>query len=154
MITDEQAGQAREQIAFFLTDCKATLRELLPRMESHIDWDFFDGQTFRELMEAWEEFDAVWNENWPHYQARIFETSKRALEEAGLFSKQLIAKINIYKRLKEKALGQIEKSKPHFKRIFAALIAAINNALQSIQAATGIGEALREIKDLMQNMMA
>lgn len=78
---------------------------------------------------------------------KLREAPADNLREAGLFGSQLELKLAVVDRFK-KAFKRLP-----WKPILKKLIDAIDSVLDSIVAAVGIGEALKELKDILRRLL-
>jgi hypothetical protein len=89
-----------------------------------------------------------------HPEALIFETPKENFQRAGLYGAQL----NIKERQVQEANSQVQESlsllqstRGFFRSPFKKWIDRINNFLGSLASATGVSEALKELKDCLRD---
>lgn len=85
-------------------------------------------------------------------KASIYETPKEKFQTAGLYGAQL----NIKERQFYEANAQVRKSlsqgtRSFFRNPFKKWIERVNKFLASLVAATGFGEALKELKDCLRD---
>ena len=97
------------------------------------------------LREAWNEFEE--NFNMEEAIGKINAVSEDRLIAFGLFGAQLELKLSIRDRLRDlwERIGGFDALKK--------LIDAIDTTLDSLLAATGINEALKELKDIFRGLL-
>lgn len=87
-----------------------------------------------------------------HPEAAIFEASRQSFQHAGFYGAQLqikerhvtTANATLRERLRER-VGQF------WKKPFKKWVDIINNFLGSLVSAAGVGEALKELKDVLRD---
>ncbi len=142
MIDEKSAATAREELIDFL-------RRLLELLERTIKEPY--GQNGKllilpdmqsELREAWEEF--LKDFNFEQAEARIRETPMERLQTFGLYGAQLRAKLSLFRIRLDRWLNARKQG---------ALLWLIDSAdvvLGSLLGATGVDEAIKEIKELVR----
>lgn len=87
-----------------------------------------------------------------HPEVLIYRASRRTLQRAGFYGAQLevkerqVATANI--TLRERLVGGVRRL---WRQPFRKWVDIINNFLGSLAAATGMGEALKELKDCLRD---
>jgi hypothetical protein len=138
--------QDRETLVSFLRSTYDLLRNIYtegvdPKGEPLVPDDF------RELLsDAWSEFAE--NFNLEEAERRIRGLSPARMIAFGLFGAQLRLKLRVIDRLRENWLTNGGKE------ILKKLIDAIDTLLDSLLAATGIDEALKELKDILSGLLS
>ncbi len=142
MITDETAMQARKDIFEFVVKVHDFLREIISKPIGEAGLLFIEPM-LPELLAAWTEF----TENFQIQKAEqlVFRTSAVTLQAHGLYGTQLRAKLSLVRfRFEQFSLHKTKKA-------LLKLIDAIDTLLSSILSATGIDEALKELKELLRD---
>jgi hypothetical protein len=88
----------------------------------------------------------------PHPETLIYQTSRQSFQRAGFYGAQLNLKerqvTTANRTLRERLSGGVRAL---WNRPFSKWIDIINNFLSSLMPATGMGEALKELKDCLRD---
>jgi hypothetical protein len=141
----EEFNSDRERLIAFLNDTYQLLRNIYtegvdPRGNPIVPEDLMP-----LLRNAWREF--VGNFNLNREANRIREAPEDRLVSHGLYGAQLTLKLTLIDRLRASWFDLGGDS------ILKKLIDAIDTLLNSLIAATGIDEAIREIKEAISNWL-
>lgn len=137
-------AQDREDLITFLNDTYRFVQNIYegndPQSKQIVPNDL------REmLLSAWSEFEGDFNLD--EAQNRIRSLSEERMIAFGLYGAQLRLKLTIIARLRSEWLDFGGDN------ILKKLIDAIDTLLDSLIAATGINEALKELKDILRGLL-
>jgi hypothetical protein len=143
MINEKLANEARQEILDFIQQLLDILDKIIHEPYGENGERLVLEEMRKELQEAWMEFSEDFNLD--QVKARIYEAPQELLQTHGLYGGQLRAKLSLFRRRLERFfLGRGTKT-------LLRLIDAADTVLDSIIAATGLDEAIKEIKDLLRN---
>jgi len=141
-INEEMAMQARKEIFSFILDILKELEEIY-REPYGSEGLLVLEEMLQPLGDAWEEFGKDFDLE--KAKDNIFKTSDQTLQDHGIYGAQAKAKKSLFNiRLK------IFKG-DRTKKTLLWLLDAIDTYLDSIVDATGLGTALKEIKDVLRS---
>lgn len=152
-INENQLSEIQKELEMLTIDSYKTFRQLLEFASSNFP------DHAQQFFSAVEEFDSDFmrpdegNEE-SLMQRRIRSASLESLQDAGLYGSQLALKSRQVKEANENVRKSIETqgaSERFWKGKFIDWINRINNFLGSLQVGTGFGEALKELKDCLQD---
>jgi hypothetical protein len=141
------SSDERERLATFVLETVQLLKELATDR-----LDLFPQDLQPSVKAAWTEFERDFDSAQADLTVRAMQSDRATW--AGLYGSQLQLKLAVVQYWRDKW----EASKTAFglgkgfgKKILKKLIDAIDTVLGSIIAATGLDEALRELKDIFNN---
>jgi len=143
MIDERLEFEAKERLTDFLKDTTALVRHLVYEGIDDDHRPFFFEDLSDQIRTAWEEFEEDFNINDAIDQ--INDTDAEKFQASGLYGSQLDLKLSVIDKWKKRF------SKKRIKKILLKLLDAIDTVLDSLIAATGMNEALKEIKDILRN---
>jgi hypothetical protein len=143
MINDKSVHEARESLKNFLNLVLSLIKHLVSEGIDEEGKSFFIPDLHDEIRAAWEEF--LKDFSLDHAFTLIQNTSTERLQASGLYGRQLNLKLSVVNKWMERF------SKKRLKKILLRLLDAIDTLLDSLIAATGINEALKEIKEILRN---
>ena len=89
-----------------------------------------------------------------HPETLIFQTPRKNFQRAGLYGSQLAIKEQQVSRANESLRSRLtHRARRFWKRPFKKWVDTINNFLASLAGATGLGEALKELKDCLRDAL-
>src|SRR5215213_1115881 len=135
----------REKLVEFLKSTLALIRSLAT---DHLN--LFPQDLRPTIAAAWSEFEADFNQ--PQAEATIRAIRSDRAIWAGLYGAQLNLKLAVIQHWRQEWEGT-RTSFGFGKKILKKLIDAIDTVLGSIIAATGLDEALKELKDILSNSL-
>lgn len=133
----------REQLVQFLNTTLALIKSLVTE---HLT--LFPQDLSQAITAAWSEFETDFNQAQAEATIRAILTDRAIW--AGLYGDQLKLKLAVIQHWRQKW----ERKRTTFgfgKKVLKKLIDAIDTVLGSIIAATGLDEALKELKDILSN---
>ncbi|MFY9619665.1 MAG: hypothetical protein WAQ99_07615 [Pyrinomonadaceae bacterium] len=142
MIDTEKADEARKDLVDFL-------REVLDFLRSTLNEPYGDEgllvleEMVPELKQAWSGF--IEDFDFQKTEQQILATSNEQLEGYGLYGAQLSAKLTLFRLRLSRFFGK------KLKKTLGKLIPSIDTLLDSLIGATGIPDAIKELKDLLGN---
>lgn len=133
----------REKLTKFLSDTYELLDEIIQNGRDHLGNTIIPNESLIFFQNAWKEYQ----EQCPLDRARavIMATRDDQFIWAGLYGEQLILKLHVINQFRNKFnnFGGAKWIKK--------LLDAIDRVLDSLIAATGIDEALKELKDILSD---
>jgi hypothetical protein len=139
----EFSDSDRDELVQFL---KNTIEFLRPLATDNLNLFAQDLRTAITL--AWSEFENDFDQ--ARAEATVHAIRADRAIWAGLYGSQLQLKLAVIRHWQQK--WEQTRTSPGFgKKILKKLIAAIDTVLGSLIAATGLDEALRELKDILSN---
>lgn len=141
MITESQAKEARQRLVKWFWDVFELLRRLATEGHDPKGIALFSEEMLRLVQAAWVEFErdfdfdrAVW---------RIQDLSPQRIQTAGLYGSQLALKLAVIERAQERFFSV--GGRPPLR----GLLGRIDTLLDSLIGATGIPEAIKELKEML-----
>jgi hypothetical protein len=150
-LSDAELPDVQRRVMAMLADTIQTF----DLIEQHADTLYGDGA--HDIRAALKEFlDDFWRNTRAsgerHPEALIYETPRQNFQWAGLYGAQLAVKEKHVSRanatLRARLTGGIGGL---WRRPFRKWVDVINNFLGSLASATGLGEALKELKDCLRD---
>lgn len=90
-----------------------------------------------------------------HPENLIYKTTRQKFQRAGLYGAQLAVKErHVTRANKELRESLTQPGRSFFRSPFKKWIDRINNFLGSVTSATGIGEAIKELKDCLRDELS
>lgn len=142
MIDTEKAESARKELREFLREVLDFLRATLNEPYGE-DGLLVLKEMEPELKRAWSDF--VEDFDFEKVESQIRDTPDEKLQNYGLYGAQLSAKLTLFRR----RLGDFFNKK--LKKTLGKLLPSIDTILDSLIGATGINEAIKELKELLGN---
>jgi len=135
----------RARLVVFVKEWHVFMREIVEAKVDPKGILLFPAELHPLIDEAWKEFDFSFSLS--KAEEKIFEADDERIEWAGLRGAQLALKLFIVERLKGlfRRIGG--------KKLLARLFQAIDNVFDSLIAATGLDQALKEIKDCLTSCL-
>lgn len=136
----------RNALVAFLKETTAFLHDLVKEKTDPKSQELlFPKDYHHDIDDAWAEFREHWN--FSLAERAIAEAPTTRLHQAGLFGAQLRLKLRLIRELRDlfRRMGG--------KGILRRLFKAIDNLLGSIGAVTGVGHALEEIKEVLNDLL-
>ncbi len=143
MLNSELESQAKEQLQSFISETFSLFKQLVYDGFDLDQEPFFLENHLEQIKAAWKEFHEDFDTK--NAKQKIMEASGRMLQIHGLYGKQLELKLSVINTWRERFNGN------RAKKILIKLLDAIDTLLDSLIKATGIDEALKEIKDILRN---
>jgi hypothetical protein len=143
MINSEQLHEAQGVLLNFVYELHDFLRRFVNEPYDRYGKLLVLKEMQEELRNAWKEFDEDFNLD--KAKNVIYEASPERLQTHGLYGSQLRAKISLF----QIRIGRFFDS--FTTKGLLKLIDAADTLVDSIIAATGLDEALKEMKDLLRN---
>jgi len=143
MINNDLEREAKDRLKDFLTKSHGLIRQLVYEGVDKDGRSFFIDDVSGLIREAWKEFEEDFKID--HAVSLIQQTSAETLKTSGLYGRQLNLKLSVVDKWKKRF------SEKRIKKILLKLLDAIDTVLDSLIAATGIDQALKEIKDILRN---
>ncbi len=135
--------QDRNRVIEFIRETYALIGELIAEEGNHRGHRVLPEVLLPSFRAAWQKF----NEQFPvdRAEATIRQTPDDRFFRAGLYGAQLSLKLSMIARCRSRyfSLGGA--------RLLKKLLDAIDRLLDSLIAATGIDEALKELKDILRD---
>jgi hypothetical protein len=150
-LSERDLGEVRRRVFQMLVDTIATLEALEKNAE------LLYGDRAASVRAAINEYldDFIRNPaaaGQIHPEVLIYRTPQENLQRAGLYGAQLTIKEQQVTRanrsLRERIAGGVRRL---FRRPFRKWVDTVNNFLGSLAGATGLGEALKELKDCLRD---
>jgi DUF1009 family protein len=143
MITSAQERDAKEKLQRFISETVGLLRSLVNEGYDSKGRRLFMLNVIEKMRPAWEEFEGDFDVQ--KANSLIQNVAAARLQSFGLYGKQLDLKLAVI------AAWTQRFSQSRLKKILLKLLDAIDTLLDSLIAATGIDEALKEIKDILRD---
>jgi hypothetical protein len=143
MINTDLEQKAKQSLKYFINETLSLIKNLV---YDGIDVDkrpFFIKDLSDQIRPAWKEFEEDFKID--HALDQIQKTKAESLQVSGLYGKQLNLKLSVFENWKKRF------SEKPIKKILLRLLDAIDSILDSVIAATGMDQALKEIKDILRN---
>lgn len=143
MIDSRQEEDAKKKLKDFIHETYQLLDHLVHKELDFHGHPFFAADLVGQIREAWEEFQNDFKLERAY--ALIHGAPGARLQLSGLYGKQLDLKLSVVRSW----VGRFKEVRA--KKILLRLLDAIDTVLDSLIAATGIDEALKEIKEILRN---
>ena len=143
MINETSAAEARDDLFKFVEELYGFLQRTTQEPYDHDGKLLILPEMRDELRGAWAHFADDFS--WDRAKLAIYYAPDARLESHGLYGLQLRAKLRLFRLRLRRFTDRLTK------KGLWKLINAADTVLDSIIAATGLDEALREIKDLLGN---
>ena len=149
-LSDRELPEVQGRVLFMLMDTIQTIRLIRENA------DILFGENANLVRAAIDEYlqDFIDNPQQAgqlHPEALIYRTPRENFQKAGMYGEQLVLKERQVKEANStlrEALAR--KSREYFKSPFKKWVDRINNFIGSLASATGLGEALKELKDCLR----
>lgn len=145
MADNSSYQEDRTVLVGFVRETHSLLGSLVATKKDPKGKVIFPRQLHKDISAAWKQFDSRFS--LPAAEKKIFAAKDERIAAAGLYGAELALKLSIIDRLRRlfRLKGGV--------RILSRLFNAIDNVLESLIAATGLDEALKEIKDSLNSCL-
>lgn len=150
-LSEESVGQVRQRVMYMFLDTVKTF-EVIDEHAAAIYGDRAS-EIKAAINEYFDDFlRAPNNSGETHPEVLIYETTREQFQRAGLYGAQLDIKERQVSTANATLRERITRGTRKFlNKPFRKWVDIINNFLGSLASATGVGEALREIKDCLRD---